>query len=66
MLGSLALLEREFLGSRLHVEQFGSLVGESGFGPLTQVVSGALECGLFCGCLVGAMALASRRFERRV
>jgi DNA-binding winged helix-turn-helix (wHTH) protein len=66
MLGSLALLEREFPGSRLHVEQFGSLVGESGFGPVTQVLSATLECALFCGCLVGAMALARRRSEHPV
>ena len=61
MLGSLALLAREFPGSRLHVDQFGRLFGEPSFGPVTQFASAALECALFSACVVAAMTLARRR-----
>jgi DNA-binding winged helix-turn-helix (wHTH) protein len=61
MLGSLAQLGHEFPGSRLHVEQFGRLLGETGFGQRTQFASATLECALFSGCVVGAMALVPRR-----
>jgi DNA-binding winged helix-turn-helix (wHTH) protein len=61
MLGSLALLAREFPGSRLHVDQFGRLFGEPGFGPVTQFASAALEGALFSACVVAAMALARRQ-----
>lgn len=64
MLGSLAILGRVFPGSRLHVDQFGRLLGEAGFGPLTRFVSAALECALFSGCVVLGVALARRRLER--
>ena len=60
MLGSLAVLGRDFPKSQLHVEQVGRLFGESDFGPVTQYVSAALECALFSGCAVAAMTLARR------
>jgi DNA-binding winged helix-turn-helix (wHTH) protein len=65
MLGSLAIVAHVFPGSRLHVDQFGQLLGESSFGPITQFVSAILECALFCLCVVTAMALATRRPDRR-
>ncbi|WP_118857694.1 winged helix-turn-helix domain-containing protein [Sphingomonas mesophila] len=59
--GSLDLLGHEYDGSRLKLTQFGALLGEDGFGRVSQLVSGALEGGLFAGCLVGAMVLAVGR-----
>ena len=35
-----------------------ALFGESGFGPVSQIVTGGLEGALFGGCIVGAMILA--------
>ncbi|MEA3016403.1 MAG: hypothetical protein QOI38_1125 [Sphingomonadales bacterium] len=58
--GSLDLLARSFPGSRLRLDPLGAAFGESGFGPVSQVVTGALEGALFGGCVVGAM-LAARR-----
>lgn len=58
--GSLDLLARSFPASRLRLDQLGALVGEDGFGPLAQVVTGGLEGALFAGCIVGAMVLARR------
>ena len=59
--GSLDLLVRHFPGSRLRLDPIGALFGESGFGPLSQVVTGALEGALFCAGVAGAMILARRR-----
>lgn len=61
--GSLDLLVRHFPGSRLRLDQVGGLFGEQGFGPVSQMVTGALEGGLFCGCVVGAMIFVLRRLE---
>jgi hypothetical protein len=58
--GSLDLLARSFPGSRLRLDQIGGLFGESGFGPVSQIVTGGLEGVLFGGCIVGAMILARR------
>jgi DNA-binding winged helix-turn-helix (wHTH) protein len=58
--GSLDLLVRQFPGSRLKLDAVGQLIGESGFGPMTQLVTGALEGLLFGACVVGAMRLAQR------
>ena len=63
--GSLALLAEHFPGSRLRLDTIGKLFGESGFGPLTQSITGALEGALFCGCMVAAMLLAKRQLEGR-
>jgi hypothetical protein len=57
--GSLDLLAHRFPGSRLRL---GGLFGEYGFGPISQMITGALEGALFAGCLVCAMLLARRRF----
>jgi len=58
--GSLDLLAHHFPDSRLRLDPVGGLFGESGFGPITQIVTGALEGMLFGGCIVGAMLLAKR------
>ncbi len=58
--GSLDLLAHHFPDSRLRLDPVGGLFGETGFGPVTQVVTGALEGMLFGGCVVGAMLLARR------
>ena len=42
----------------------GAFFGEQGFGPVSQVVIGALEGLLFGACVVGAIAFARRRMER--
>lgn len=58
--GSLDLLARAFPASRLGLGQLGAVFGESGFGPVTQAVTGALEGALFSACIVGGIALAIR------
>jgi DNA-binding winged helix-turn-helix (wHTH) protein len=63
--GSLVLLAEHFPGSRLRLDRIGALFGESGFGPLTQAVTGALEGALFAGCVVAATLLARRQLGQR-
>jgi DNA-binding winged helix-turn-helix (wHTH) protein len=60
--GSLDLLAASFPSSRLRLDQIGQLFGESGFGPVSQIITGGLEGALFAGCVVGAMILARRSF----
>jgi DNA-binding winged helix-turn-helix (wHTH) protein len=62
--GSLDLLARGFPHSRLRLDQLGAWVGETGFGPLSHVVTGGLEGALFGGCVVGATTLARRHWTR--
>lgn len=58
--GSLDLLARTFPGSRLGLDQLGALAGETVFGPMAQLITGALEGALFAACVVGGMVLAER------
>jgi DNA-binding winged helix-turn-helix (wHTH) protein len=58
--GSLDLLARSFPGSQLRLDEIGRLFGEDGFGPVSRIVTGAMEGMLFGGCVVGAMVLARR------
>jgi DNA-binding winged helix-turn-helix (wHTH) protein len=60
--GSLDLLGRSVSGSRMRLDQLGAVVGEAGFGPVSQMVTAALEGALFAGCVVAAMILARRTF----
>lgn len=60
MAGSLDLLSHTFPDSRLRLDQVGVLLGEDGFGPVSRIVTGALEGALFSACVVGAMVLAKR------
>jgi DNA-binding winged helix-turn-helix (wHTH) protein len=55
--GSLDLLADHFPGSQL---QFGGLFGERDFGPVSQVVTAALEGALFAASVVCAMLWAKR------
>lgn len=59
--GSLALLADRFPGSRLRLDPIGPLFGEEGYGPLSQIVTGAAEGALFAACLAGGMVVARRR-----
>ena len=63
--GSLDLLARHFPDSRLSLDPIGAALGESGFGPVSQVVTGAVEGMLFSACIVGAMLLARRQLDLR-
>lgn len=63
--GSLDLLARSFPDSRLRLDRIGGLFGESGFGPISQVVTGGLEAALFGGCIVGAMIVARRSLTEK-
>ena len=58
--GSLDLLARRFPDSRLRLDQIGALLGETGFGPVSQLATGVLEGALFAACVVAAMTLARR------
>lgn len=57
MAGSLASLTQLFPDSRLRFDALGKIFGESGFGPVSQMVTGALEGSLFGACVAGALAL---------
>lgn len=57
MLGSLALLGEQFPGSRLRMDGISALFGESGFGLVSQMVTGGLEGALFSGCIVAAILI---------
>lgn len=59
--GSLDLLAHEFDQSRLRLGRIGTLFGEGGFGPVSQLVTGASEAGLFTACVIGGILLAQRR-----
>lgn len=58
--GSLDLLAHQFPGSHLRLGQIGALFGESGFGPVSRMVTGAIEGGLFAMGIVGAMVIGRR------
>ena len=58
--GSLDLLAHQFPDSRLRLDRVGAWFGESGFGRISQLVTSALEGGLFAAGVVTAMRLARR------
>jgi DNA-binding winged helix-turn-helix (wHTH) protein len=58
--GSLDLLAQTFPESQLQLGMIGNWFGETGFGPISQSVTGGLEGLLFAPCVVGAMILARR------
>ena len=60
--GSLDLLARAFPNSQLRLDQIGALFGESGFGPISQIVTGGLEGLLFAACVVAAIIVGRRHF----
>lgn len=57
--GSLNLLA-QFPDARFRLDSVGALLGERGFGPITEAVTATLEGGLFGLCVIGAMVLAQR------
>jgi DNA-binding winged helix-turn-helix (wHTH) protein len=61
MAGSLDLLARAFPESRLHLDAIGAFFGESGFGPVSLMLSTAAEGALFSAGVVGAMLFAQRK-----
>ena len=65
MAGSLALVAERFPESRLRLGEVGALFGESGFGPVSQSVTGALEGLVFGACIVAALVLVRKAAERR-
>jgi DNA-binding winged helix-turn-helix (wHTH) protein len=58
--GSLNLLAQGFPDARLRLDPIGSLLGEQGFGPLSEAVTATIEGALFGSCLAGALALARK------
>jgi DNA-binding winged helix-turn-helix (wHTH) protein len=64
MAGSLALLTGQFPDSRLRLDPIGMMFGENSLGPVSQMVTGAMEGALFSGSIVGAMLLAQRTLNR--
>jgi DNA-binding winged helix-turn-helix (wHTH) protein len=60
--GSLDLLARSFPNSRFRLDQIGAWFGESDFGPISQIVTGALEGAVFSACVAATMLLARSRF----
>jgi DNA-binding winged helix-turn-helix (wHTH) protein len=62
--GSLDLLARIFPDSRLRADNIGALFGETGFGPISQAATGALEGLVFAGMVGGALLLARRSLDR--
>ena len=63
--GSLDLLARQFPDSRFRLEPIGALVGENGFGPISQAVTGGIEGLLFGLGVAGAIVLAERALPVR-
>lgn len=61
MAGSLDLMAHTVPHSRLSLAPIGALLGEPGLGPVSQVVTGALEGALFAAGVVSSMLLAERR-----
>lgn len=59
--GSLALLSDVLPQSRLRLDRIGATFGEDGFGPISQIVTGAMEGMLFAACIAAAMLLARRQ-----
>ena len=58
--GSLDLLSHQFPDSHLRLDRIGAWFGEAGFGRTAQLVTAALEGGLFAAGVVTAMRLAQR------
>jgi DNA-binding winged helix-turn-helix (wHTH) protein len=59
--GSLNLLARAFPQARFRLDGIGILLGETGFGPLSEAVTATIEGALFGLCVAGALAVARKR-----
>ena len=62
--GSLNLLARRFPDARFRLDAIGSLVGENGFGRVSEAFTATIEGGLFGVCVAGALALARGRPDK--
>lgn len=60
--GSLVLLADVVPQSRLRLDRIGATFGKIGFGPISQIVTGAMEGMLFAASIAAAMLLARRHF----
>ncbi len=63
--GSLHSLAQHFPEGRLRLDSVGRLFGEADFGAASRAVTGAVEIGLFSGCIIGAMLFALREDAAR-
>lgn len=63
MAGSLDLLATQFPDSRLRLDEIGGLFGERGLGPISRLITGGLEGGLFAACVVAAIGLGRRNLR---
>lgn len=59
--GSLDLLSHQFPDARFRLDAIGSLLGEDGFGPRSEVLTATVEGALFGLGVAGALALAKNR-----
>lgn len=64
MAGSLHLLSTGFPASRLSLAPIGRWFGESGFGPVSQLVTAGLEGALFSACVMAAIVFVRRNPRR--
>jgi DNA-binding winged helix-turn-helix (wHTH) protein len=58
--GSLNLLVSSFPDARFRLHAIGSLLGEGGFGRVSEALTATVEGGLFGLCVVGALSLAKK------
>jgi DNA-binding winged helix-turn-helix (wHTH) protein len=61
--GSLNLLARGFPDARFRLDAIGALLGENGFGRVSEALTATIEGGLFGLCVAGALALARTRLK---
>jgi DNA-binding winged helix-turn-helix (wHTH) protein len=63
MAGSLESLADAFADTRLSPDQLGRLTGETEFGPISRLTTGALESGLFSLCVAAFVLKAKSRLS---
>jgi len=59
--GSLNLLARGFPDARFRLDAIGALLGENGFGSVSEALTATIEGTLFGLCVAGALAIARKR-----
>jgi DNA-binding winged helix-turn-helix (wHTH) protein len=64
--GSLNLLAREFPDARFRLDAIGALLGETGFGRMSEALTATIEGGLFGMCVAGALTIGRRRVRAAV
>ena len=63
--GSLNLLAQGFPDARFRLDTIGALLGEHGFGRVSEALTATIEGGLFGLCVAAALALARRHTKPR-